>query len=853
MAKGTKRKKAGVGIDFRRVKSKVGKKLPKAQNETDMTFKARAINLPGQSVTEDKTGLVVSQRNLTTQELLSQTTHYSEKVRKDALTGLQQVFQQHPQEVRKQTNMLLGKLAECIGDVDKGVQAALKDLLANVVLPQLKGPLLGPFLPLVMAHLFSALTSMTEAVRTGALDFLELFMDAAPKQVMQNHLEGALQHFVELLSPTRRSNSVSAHSVTSMLKIVKALQNLVGAAQAELAASEAMALPDAAANKAAGRKAKRAAAKVEHKGVGAVLLQELMSCWTECAPGQLAADPELTAVQCMEATLQCVDMLLHQLPSLFPTGVSPALVDTIVKKITPHMPASAPAVKPSQVMQQVLVHLNLAAAKLLSSFLPASLAHAEEQEEGWRASLLDYYVGIMEAGHVLPSRRALSEEIKQSNMPVLYPDPSTGAILLPEAVLIEWLQAIPRLLWELGSTKPATSHMALGLLHSALRFAPEGSALSDVLDGLQPQLCPLYCSLLAPKPPKGVSKGAGAVAKAGKVVVPGPLAQLPTATQELAVDLLFYYPTIHEATARTCAVVCLTETFPVQLALRIIDVLSARTCQGDASILVSFLVTLLLGHVSQAQLSVNHARHAHLVAAVCRAICRVASPDEMLRAMEPVLLQHASTAAGRLWAALPSVMACLSLEREHLDLTGSTEQAERPVLKLLQAEPLLIQPFVHALITQCQHRQAQAVEVLHTNQSRQRDNEAVASQQLANTIRPSPAFEADVLDKQQQDMPHSQSAVAIGLGGALGHDSNSVMAAAQTILVLCEQPGLLAHLLELQHELFEATTSLRGMAGALGPSSQAGAAALRNPWQFKALSNHSSGSHKQQLPGSDDC
>jgi len=64
-----------------------------------------------------------------------------------------------------QTNMLLGKLAECIGDVDKGVRAALKELLANVVLPQLRGPLLGPFLPLVMAHLFSALTSMTEAVR----------------------------------------------------------------------------------------------------------------------------------------------------------------------------------------------------------------------------------------------------------------------------------------------------------------------------------------------------------------------------------------------------------------------------------------------------------------------------------------------------------------------------------------------------------------------------------------------------------------------------------------------------------------------------------------------------------------
>lgn len=67
MAKGTKRKKPGVGIDFRRVKSKVGKKLPKAQNDTDVTFKSKAINLPGQSLNEDKTGQAVSQRNLTLQ------------------------------------------------------------------------------------------------------------------------------------------------------------------------------------------------------------------------------------------------------------------------------------------------------------------------------------------------------------------------------------------------------------------------------------------------------------------------------------------------------------------------------------------------------------------------------------------------------------------------------------------------------------------------------------------------------------------------------------------------------------------------------------------------------------------
>ena len=66
-----------------------------------------------------------------------------------------------------QTGTLLSKLAECIGDTDKAVRAALKELLSSVILPQLKGDMLGPFVPLVMAHLFSALTSLSEPVRSA--------------------------------------------------------------------------------------------------------------------------------------------------------------------------------------------------------------------------------------------------------------------------------------------------------------------------------------------------------------------------------------------------------------------------------------------------------------------------------------------------------------------------------------------------------------------------------------------------------------------------------------------------------------------------------------------------------------
>ena len=37
---GSKKKNAGVGVDFKRIKHKVGKKLKKAQNETVTTFKS---------------------------------------------------------------------------------------------------------------------------------------------------------------------------------------------------------------------------------------------------------------------------------------------------------------------------------------------------------------------------------------------------------------------------------------------------------------------------------------------------------------------------------------------------------------------------------------------------------------------------------------------------------------------------------------------------------------------------------------------------------------------------------------------------------------------------------------------
>ena len=64
MALKKRKKNPGVGVDFKRAKHKVGKKLPPAQNATETSFKAKRITLPNQSLAADRTGAAVSDHNL---------------------------------------------------------------------------------------------------------------------------------------------------------------------------------------------------------------------------------------------------------------------------------------------------------------------------------------------------------------------------------------------------------------------------------------------------------------------------------------------------------------------------------------------------------------------------------------------------------------------------------------------------------------------------------------------------------------------------------------------------------------------------------------------------------------------
>eukprot|EP00198_Chlamydomonas_reinhardtii_P001186 XP_001690521.1 predicted protein [Chlamydomonas reinhardtii] len=220
-------KNAGVGVDFKRVKHKVGKKLPKARNETNTDFTSKSINLPSQAVKEDRSGVAVNYQNLTLKELLNQTSHHNDKSRKHSLVGLADLFGRHPEHVRLHAAQVLATLAERIVDGDPGVRSELRRLLNEAVLPVLGADTLRPFMPMFMAHVCGAMTHLSLDVRQDALLFLDILMDHVPRLVVDGYLAPCLAHFCDLFSASHRSRSIRAQSLAALTKLLTSLSSFL--------------------------------------------------------------------------------------------------------------------------------------------------------------------------------------------------------------------------------------------------------------------------------------------------------------------------------------------------------------------------------------------------------------------------------------------------------------------------------------------------------------------------------------------------------------------------------------------------------------------------------------------------
>ena len=118
--------KQSTGIDFIRAKKKVGRKIRKQANETNTEVKAKRINLSVQSVGAVGKGGQVTGRGLSMPELLNQCQHYSARVRKDALDGIQELLQNHPSSLIPCAATCVEKVAERLVDQEQIVRAAAR-------------------------------------------------------------------------------------------------------------------------------------------------------------------------------------------------------------------------------------------------------------------------------------------------------------------------------------------------------------------------------------------------------------------------------------------------------------------------------------------------------------------------------------------------------------------------------------------------------------------------------------------------------------------------------------------------------------------------------------------------------
>ncbi|RMZ55918.1 hypothetical protein APUTEX25_004342 [Auxenochlorella protothecoides] len=514
MAKSGKRKNAGVGIDFKRAKHKVGRKLPAAANATDTTIKSATISLGQQSMAVDRAGQAVTARNLTLKETLAQCSHYSEKVRRDALEGLAQLAHADARAFRRGASAVVDAVAARLGDAEASVRAALLCTLREAVLPALGGDALAPFLPRLMAAQAAALTHLGGAVRADALRSLQALAEAAPAALGPAHLPGILRHFCALLSRSARGRTLQAGSLTSLGETLACLEMLLGrvaAASGDGTEPEAPGpavttsprcrwaprVPDVAATAwgsladttpiatttaASGRQGPHRKAR----GEAVELLSHLLAAWSECGADSLAADPAELPARCLGSICRCLSLVLDVwglgLAYVRPAvdgGVAttmarrgarhspPTPADLILRRLAPALPVPRPGVAMGAGTLAALVDLNVAGAVLLARFLAAAFADSRGAgpagHEAWSARLLAWIAGVLEAD------AAVGPSPKKEG--------STGPTLAPgayAAVLRGVAQALPLL------PPPNRRRLVRAALALAGRSPPDSAAFAAV-------------------------------------------------------------------------------------------------------------------------------------------------------------------------------------------------------------------------------------------------------------------------------------------------------------------------------------------------------------------------------------
>ena len=185
--------------DFPKKRKKIGKKNidPKA---TNVNVRTKRIRVQEQSIMREESD-VVNYRNKSLADLVSQFTHYSANVRKDAVLGLRDLFAQNEILYSTSVNVLITNSIKLLLDSDVGVRQALVSVYSTL-LPNVSKSQLSPFADLLNVFINNGLTSINPSIRRSAILMIQVLLNIDPS-LFQNSVVKLLSNMVKLTSDTK--------------------------------------------------------------------------------------------------------------------------------------------------------------------------------------------------------------------------------------------------------------------------------------------------------------------------------------------------------------------------------------------------------------------------------------------------------------------------------------------------------------------------------------------------------------------------------------------------------------------------------------------------------------------------
>ncbi|KAK7407066.1 hypothetical protein VNO78_08706 [Psophocarpus tetragonolobus] len=632
-------KKHRGAVDFKKIRRKVGRKLPPPSNTTNTEIKSKAIVLPEQSVAAEKAGFAVNKKGLTLKELLQQTSHHNVKVRRDALVGIKDLFIRYPAELKLHKYASLEKLRERIGDDDKVVRKSLYDLFKVVILPGCKEDNQELIISLLMPYIFNAMTHLAVDVRIMAFDFLDLILDFYPPS-FSSYAEKIFQNYEDIL----RGNQ---YYLEDKGKLKDALAGLVRCLSLLPWNKGETDLHNKGDN---GRRVLHAFdidMSTSSNGFSCIikklkdLVPVLINSFLEFTPLIHSMESlEGKCFGCMSSILQSIDLIVRSIsygtdkdsespcsqggPDV--AGLDVTISSAVLKKIIPHFPLN-PVHHLSERDYDRLLGLNLIIAKiffhlnewmslppnLLDTFLEffenamlGKLGRAAQPGKAvWEehlVQLLPFIPKFISHGTSYWTSRllqAFTQTFRESKPGSLLKLACLSAIedmltpiqnLLsmdetsnPENLelldaLLDWIRYLPMLLIQLGDKHPSCSQVALRLQLCIGQRALLNSSLVDMYDSMQYLLQDFYCTC-----------------QEGGHVSYGPFLRLPRESQELSLCSLYYFSYLDLPILKSLACCCLSADLDPYVLFRTIEILHSAYRDGHIKIAdyLSVFITLV--------------------------------------------------------------------------------------------------------------------------------------------------------------------------------------------------------------------------------------------------------------------